>query len=341
MAQTVTGELAAYELENGLGTALLAQTMPGELATYEVENGLGTAPLTQTVSGELADNSMIRVGTAHSPQKLRGETVNSKGFGTHGTDMKIMTEGSTLLDNVDTHHIINSLKTGVALTTEIGGMFGNKTNNNTLYVGGQTAGNVQTRIRELNMCEMVNDMDSGVGIAVTLKTGLAKATDNVSTGVENYEIIVENPGSQQAANMHLTQVHKANVGLGLATITRVGLKEKNDIMKCMSGAQGLTGSPKAKTPKNNKKIVSKIAPPNWLKKWQKIAAESPPVKKKLQILTPLKAKIKNPQHIFSSPKKKSQPQKSQKAKSLESIRKEQKKILDKKDQNIQKKKRQS
>ena len=53
--------------------------------------------------------------------------------------------------------------------------------------------------------------------------------------------------------MHLTQVHKAKVGLGLATITRVGLKEKNDIMKCMSGAQGLTGSPKAKTSKNDKK----------------------------------------------------------------------------------------
>ena len=66
--------------------------------------------------------------------------------------------------------------------------------------------------------------------------------------------------------------------------------------------------------------------------------KSPPVNKKLQILTPLKAKSKNPQHIFSSPKKKLQPQKSQKAKSLESIRKEKKKILDKKDQNIQKEK---
>ena len=166
---------------------------------------------------------------------------------------------------------------------------------------------------------------------------MAKATDNVSSGVDSNEIIVENTGAQQAADMHLTQVHKAKVGLGLATITRVGLKEKNEIMKCTSGAQSLTGSPKTKTSKS-KRIVSKIAPPDWLKKWQKIAAESPPVNKKLQILTPLKAKSKNPQHIFSSPKKKLQPQKSQKAKSLESIRKEQKKKLDKKDQNIQKEK---
>ena len=263
--------------------------------------------------------------------------MNNRGFATHVTEMKIMTEGSTLLDNVDTQRIINILETGVATVTDIGGIYGNEANNDTLYVGGQTANNVQAKIRELNMREMVNDMDIGFGIAVPLTTRLAKISDNVSGGVESNEIIVENTGIQQTANMHQTKVHKAKVGLGLATITRVGLNAKNEIMKCTSGAQSLTGSPKTKTSKS-KRIVSKIAPPDWLKKWQKIAAESPPVKKKLQNLTPLKAKNKNPQHIFSSPKKKLQPQKSQKAKSLESIRKEKKKILDKKDQNIQKEK---
>ena len=64
--------------------------------------------------------------------------------------MKIMTEGSTLLDNVDTQRIIKILETGVATITDIGGMSGNKANNDTLYVGGQTASNVQTKIRELN-----------------------------------------------------------------------------------------------------------------------------------------------------------------------------------------------
>ena len=108
-----------------------------------------------------------------------------------------------------------------------------------------------------------------------MTTGLAKATDNVSSGVDSNEIIVENTGAQQAADMYLTQVHKAKVGLGLATITRVGLKEKNEIMKCMRGAQSLTGSPKAKTSKN-KKIASKIAPQTGSKNGKKLQ-QSPPL----------------------------------------------------------------
>ena len=163
----------------------------------------------------------------------------------------------------------------MATTTDIGGIFGNKTNNETLYVRGQTASNVQTKIRELNMCETMYGIDSGVGIAVTLTTGLAKATDNVNSGVDSNEIIVENTGAQQAADMYLTQVHKAaKIGLGLATEVRMGLKGNNEIMKCMSGAKSSTGSPKAKSFKN-KKITSKIAPPEWLQKWSKIAAEPP------------------------------------------------------------------
>ena len=143
---------------------------------------------------------------------------------------------------------LSGLETGMATTMDIVGIVGNKTNNDTLYVGGQTADNVQAKICELNLCESKSSMDSGVGIAVTLTTGIAKVTDNDNIGVDCNKIPVENTGAQQAADMYLTQVYKAaKIGLGLATEVRMGLKGNNKIMKCMSGAKSSTGSPKAKT----------------------------------------------------------------------------------------------
>ena len=56
-----------------MGLAQLPWHMSGELATYEIENGLGTALLTQTVSGELAD---IRLGTAPLTRKVTGYLAN-------------------------------------------------------------------------------------------------------------------------------------------------------------------------------------------------------------------------------------------------------------------------
>ena len=126
---------------------------------------------------ECVRKSMRRVGTAPLPQKLRGEMVNGQGVGTSRTDMKIMTAGSTLLD---TTNIINILETDVATTMDIMGIDGNKTNNDILYVGGLTANNVQAQICETNLCEPMSGMDSGVGIAVTLTTGLANVTDNAN-----------------------------------------------------------------------------------------------------------------------------------------------------------------
>ena len=89
---------------------------------------------------------------------------------------------------------------------------------------------------------------------------------------------------------------------------------------------------------NIKKIISKIAPPEWLQKGQTNCSQVPPIiKKKFQNLTPPKAKNQNPQNIFRSPKVKNPTPKGHKAKSLEMIRKEKMKKLDKKEQNVQKK----
>ena len=126
---------------------------------------------------ECVGKSMRRVGTAPLPLKLRGDMVISPGVGTSRTDMRIMTAGSTLLD---TTNIINILETDVATTMDIMGIDGNKTNNDILYVGGLTANNVQAQICETNLCEPMSGMDSGVGIAVTLTTGLANVTDNAN-----------------------------------------------------------------------------------------------------------------------------------------------------------------
>ena len=140
------------------------------------------------------------------------------------------------------------------------------------------------------------------GIGKTFVTGLAKGITNDNKCVR-FEDNVDNPKARKAPlKIQTPGLNVARMALGLATKLSIGTSENKVIINGAKCMKGLTGSPKAKTVKAKKKI-SKLAIPEWLKQWQKIAAESPPTKKK-QIITqtPQKTKKQNPRDTFSSPK---------------------------------------
>jgi hypothetical protein len=136
----------------------------------------------------------------------------------------------------------------------------------------------------LNMNRPVDNKIKRLGIDETLATGLAKEinNDNKCASVMK-NIVVDNPKAKKAPKkIQTTGQNVAKLALGLATKLNIGPSATEVILNGAKCVKSMTGSPKAKTLKA-KKNNSKIALPDWLKKWQTIAAESPPPQKKLMI----------------------------------------------------------
>ena len=121
------------------------------------------------------------------------------------------------------------------------------------------------------------DMEPGTGLGTAPMTNIV--TGDVASignkGLMQGGKIVAKPGSQDAPKSSQQKGTKvARLTQGLATGIMIGLDKNEVIMKNLNDVKSSAGSPKS-TAFKNKKVTKKIALPEWLKKWQKIAAESP------------------------------------------------------------------
>ena len=165
------------------------------------------------------------------------------------------------------------------------------------------------------------------GIGKTFVTGLAKGITNDNKCVR-FEDNVDNPKARKAPlKIQTPGLNVARMALGLATKLSIGTSENKVIINGAKCMKGLTGSPKAKTVKAKKKI-SKLAIPEWLKQWQKIAADPPPHEKETNNHpnTPKRKEKKNPRGTISSPNQKNAtPKCKKKAKNVKNLVKEKEK----------------
>jgi hypothetical protein len=140
---------------------------------------------------------------------------------------------------------------------------------------GMLGDGVNKSMTSMDMSVAMGGRNKRFVIGKTFVTGLAKGITNDNKCVR-FEDNVDNPKARKAPlKIQTPGLNVARMALGLATKLSIGTSENKVIMNGVKCMKGLTGSPKAKTVKAKKKI-SKIAIPEWLKQWQKIAADSPP-----------------------------------------------------------------
>ena len=219
------------------------------------ENMLGTAPQTQEVT------RVTWFGT-EPPISTQGVPVEDD-VTCHENDMTEEGLQERLGTAPLTHFVTGRVTERPEYEAEHNGMLGDGVNKS---------------MTSMDMSVAMGGRNKRFVIGKTFVTGLAKGITNDNKCVR-FEDNVDNPKARKAPlKIQTPGLNVARMALGLATKLSIGTSENKVIMNGVKCMKGLTGSPKAKTVKAKKKI-SKIAIPEWLKQWQKIAADSPPREK--------------------------------------------------------------
>ena len=292
--------------EKGFGTAPLPCKVSGDLASnlriarIGDEEGLGTAPLPCKMPGDQAGKLKVGkiyniiVDTSEEPtfnnegdqecpgivtkcvatRRKRGDRFGNfpDNFLVHESVKTVAKTQNVTCENVSYDGMMmNENRVGTALLLKhLTGDNVCNLNQNITLAAGQALTNPAKA--ELEKGEQVASVCDGLGTTANLANGLAKGVKIVSKMNAKKIIGVGSPRRQTATKKARNiGPEVASLTQELATKLRLGLDNNEVVVTELSNMNGMIGSPKTANFKSNK-IISKVALPDWLIKWQKNSA---------------------------------------------------------------------